>query len=87
MATEEILDGPAKHECLSRMLSCQPVTFLVSGGSVHILIDEIQEIDKDGDRLMLSGHVVTDGHTGARVAGRYDYLTKRGRLVISVNGA
>jgi hypothetical protein len=85
MATEEILGGPAKHECLSRMLSCQPVTFLVSGGSVDILIDEIQEI-KDGDRLMLSGHVVTDGHTGARVTGRYDCLTNRGTLVISVNG-
>jgi hypothetical protein len=39
MATEKIVDGPAKDECLSRMLSCHPLTFVVSGGSVEILID------------------------------------------------
>jgi hypothetical protein len=84
MATEEIIGGPAKDECQSRMLARQPVTFLVSGGSVEILIERVQELNW-GDRLAFVGQIVADGDTGARVGGHYDCSTKSGSLVIDAN--
>ena len=84
MATEEIIDGPAKDECQSRMFSCQPVTFLVPGGSVEILIERVHELNW-GDRLAFVGQIVADGDIGARVGGHYDLSTKSGTLVTSAN--
>jgi hypothetical protein len=87
MTTEELIGGPAKDEFLNRVLAHHPVTFLISGGSVEILIDEFQDIDRSGDRLEFTGQIVSDGHMGARVEGQYDWLSKDGTLVIRINGA
>jgi hypothetical protein len=87
MAIEELVGGPEKDEFLRRVLANHPVTFLVSGGSVEILIDKFQDIDGSQDGLEFTGQIVSDGQVGARVEGHYDWLNKNGTLVISVNGA
>jgi hypothetical protein len=51
MASAKITAGPEKDELITLMLSNQPVTFLMAGGSIECLIGEFQEIDGGGTLL------------------------------------
>lgn len=86
MATIDITGGPSKDELVSRMLSNLPVTFLTTGGSTEVLIEEIRETDASRIRLALIGRIVVGAHTGARVEGQYDCQRMIGTMAATTNG-
>jgi hypothetical protein len=61
------------------MLSSRPVTFLTTHGAVEVLIEEMRELDANGDRLSFSGRVISK-RTEAHAFGDYSCLRKTGRL-------
>jgi hypothetical protein len=87
MATIDITDGPSKDELVSRVFSSLPVIFRTSGGTLEVLLEEIQETDASGDHLLLSGRIVVGTHIGARVDGHYDCQRLIGALDVATNGA
>jgi hypothetical protein len=87
MSTVHITGGPAKDELLSRMLSNLPVTLLMTSRSVEVLIEEMQETDESGVRLLFFGQIVAGTDVGARVEAHYDCLRKNCTLAISTDRA
>jgi hypothetical protein len=68
------------------MLSHLPMIFQTSGGSMEVLIEEMQETDATGDRITFVGRIVVGAQTGARVAGHYDCQRTTGSMTVTTNG-
>ena len=86
MAAIDITDGPSKGELVTRMLSDLPMTFHTTGGSIEVLIEEMQETDASGNHLAFVGRIVVGAQTGARVEGTYDCQRQIGSMTLTANG-